>query len=653
MNSNTNKYTDLTKEQLLDIIERQEKDLKNPKKYGLFWDKEKIPEKVVTDCENNLPILKRVKGKEIKTNNNADNILIEGDNYHALQVLNYTHRGKIDVIYIDPPYNTGAKDWKYNNDYVDKEDGYRHSKWLNMMEKRLRLAKKMLTKNGVLVCAIDENELFNIGVLLRSEFSHLKYEVHPICVVHNPRGVQGKNFSYLNEYLLFVVPRGKQAIKNLKIDEENIKWSKFINWGTESLRTDAKNCFYSINIDKNTLEIIGFGEVCEADFHPKNNEIKADSIEIYPIDSESIERKWRYARQSVQDIRHLLKVVKNNSGFYDIQLGKNFKKVSTVWDDKKYDANENGSKLLRQILKVKNFDYPKSLYAVLDTIDITSKKDSTILDFFAGSGTTGHAVLELNKQDGGNRKFILCTNNENNICEEVTYPRVEKVINGYKFKGKNKTIIYEKKLTFSNLYKNIKRKTIESNEEYSNRKNNELAKNISSVYQEIDEIIEREKVKYDKVEKKFEDNTIKIIGIENTKDFKEGLGSNLKYFKTDFIKKTSNKDQLKINLTKKCTEMLCVKENIFNLNIKSNDYKLFVSNDKQAHLCIYYNFLEKSFGDFIKKISKLKGCKKVYIFALNNRIDKEEFKGIKDITFEAIPYKILEVYEQLVKLSKK
>ena len=157
-------YDDFTKEELIKLLHKQDEELAI-KKYGLTWDSEKEPEQVVLDCENNLPILKRIADKEIKTDNSDYNILIEGDNYHALTVLNYTHKEKIDVIYIDPPYNTGNKDFKYNDCYVDKEDGYRHSKWLNFMDKRLRLAHNLLKDEGVIFISIDDNEQANLKLL--------------------------------------------------------------------------------------------------------------------------------------------------------------------------------------------------------------------------------------------------------------------------------------------------------------------------------------------------------------------------------------------------------------------------------------------------------------------------------------------------------
>ncbi|MFH0805561.1 MAG: site-specific DNA-methyltransferase [Patescibacteria group bacterium] len=568
-----NKYKNLSKEELLRIINKQERELVS-KKYGLFWDSEREPEQVVLDCANNLPVLKRVKGKEIKTDDSEDNILIEGDNYHALTVLNYTHKGKIDVIYIDPPYNTGNKSWKYNNNYIEKDDGYYHSKWLNMMEKRLNVAKKLLKNTGVLICTIDENEHATLGLLLQKVFAG--YEVVCVSIIHNPGGIQGKNFSYTHEYAYFIIPSGEKRITQRKLEKDKIYISNLRNWGGESLRSDAKNCFYPIII-KNK-KIIGFGPVAKDDCHPKKPNEKKNNGEIYvwPIDSKMVERKWRYARQTVENILEKL-IIKENGGEKQIMIAKEFGTYKTVWVDKKYNADVYGTKLLSQIIDTK-FPFPKSLYAVEDCIKaiIHNKDDAIILDFFAGSGTTGHAVLKLNKEDKGKRKFILCTNNEDNngdgcgkIAENICYPRIEKVIKGYKKNGNGEKV--------------------------------------------------------------------------------EGLGGNLQYFKTSLVKKTNDKTQVKIDLTQKCVEMLCVKENIFNLEMKKEDFKIFSSNKKDKFLCVYFNFLENSFEDFLAEIQKLKGKKFIYMFSLENEIKKSLFNNIKNKEIKPIPQEILDIYEELVK----
>lgn len=432
-------YGEWSKDELIKEVEA----LKKQKTYGLVWEREKTKEifdyflnwdgdktkEVFPESQNKFPVLKEVKSKDISSDKSGKfNILIEGDNYHSLAVLNFTHNNSIDVIYIDPPYNTGARNWKYNNDYVDEDDAYRHSKWLSFMEKRLKLAKNLLKKDGVLICAIDENELWRLGCLLEEVFQ--AHEVHLITIVHNPKGVQGKNFSYTNEFAFFVIPKNQKVIGDRKLREDEIYWSNLRNWGSESLRTDARNCFYPI-IVKGT-EIVGFGDVTADIFHPKKQtEQVKDLFYIYPIDIQGVERKWRYARQSVESIKPFLKVKKSKDRI-EIEIGKDFGTVRTVWQDARYDASEYGTKLINSLVPKNEFDFPKSVYTVYDCIYpiIAERKDAMVLDFFAGSGTTGHAVLIQNKKDGGNRKFILCTNNENKISEDVCYPRVKAVIKG-------------------------------------------------------------------------------------------------------------------------------------------------------------------------------------------------------------------------------
>jgi adenine-specific DNA-methyltransferase len=336
----------------------------------------------------------------------------------------------IDVIYIDPPFNTGAKDWKYNNDFVDINDHWRHSKWLSMMEKRLKLARNLLKQNGVLICAIDDNEFHHLGCLLEEIFPG--WEIHCITIVHNPRGIQGSNFSYTHEYAYFVFRKGLKVIGTRKLREEEIYWSNLRNWGGESLRTDARNCFYPIIIKGN--KILGFGEVPLDNLHPrKQTEERGGKYYVWPIDITGVERKWRYARQSVESVKDLLRIKKSDDRI-EIEIGKPYGSVRTVWQNPKYDAAEYGTKLVHALVPNSSFDFPKSVYNTYDCLApiVSERKNAIILDYFAGSGTTGHAVMILNKEDGADRKFILCTNNENKIAEEVCYPRIKKVIEGHK-----------------------------------------------------------------------------------------------------------------------------------------------------------------------------------------------------------------------------
>jgi adenine-specific DNA-methyltransferase len=297
------------------------------------------------------------------------------------------------------------------------------------MSRRLTAAKKLLKNNGVLICAIDENEHARLGLLLERLFEG--YEIHCITIVHNPRGVQGRNFSYTHEYAYFVFRNNLQAIGHRQISEDEIDWRNLRDNGGESLRTDAKNCFYPIIVENE--KVIGFGDVVAQDTHPQKQTVPTGSqCYVYPIDKSGIERKWRYARQSVEEIKDLLRIRKTKSG-YEIELGKDFGTVRTVWQDSRYDANEYGTKIVHSLVPSAHFDFPKSIFNTYDCIApiLSERKNAIVLDYFAGSGTTGHAAMILNKKDDGNRQVILCTNNENNICTDVCHPRIKKVIEGH------------------------------------------------------------------------------------------------------------------------------------------------------------------------------------------------------------------------------
>ncbi len=376
------------------------------------------------------------KSKSKWTPSLDDHLIIHGDNLYALKALLPQYAGQVKCIYIDPPYNTGNENWVFNDNVtsplmrewlhktIDSDDLERHDKWLCMMWPRLHLLKELLSDDGVLICAIDHNEQENLGLLLKEIFPGR--DINCVTVIHNPRGIQGKNFSYTHEYAYFVLPVNQKVIGKKKIEQKDIVWRNLRDHGGEALRTDAKNCFYPIYVkDK---KIISFGNVLEKNKHPKDRVLKKKNnlFEIWPIDKGRIERKWRYARQSVESIKHLLRVTKNN----EIEIGKDFRTHRTVWTGTKYDSNEYGTKLLKSILPSCPFNFPKSFYNVYDCIHaiVASDKNAIILDSFAGSGTTAHAVLELNKEDNGNRKFILVECED--YAHKITSERVRRVIRG-------------------------------------------------------------------------------------------------------------------------------------------------------------------------------------------------------------------------------
>ncbi len=429
-----NKYTDWTKEELIKRVTALEK----RKKYGLVWDEEKTKEKFEADAEGKFPVLKEVKSKEIITDKTQiTHILIEGDNYHTLSVLNYTHEKKIDVIYIDPPYNTGNKTWKYNNDYVEKDDAYKHSKWLSFMHKRLKIAHRLLANDGFLICAIDDNEIYNVGLLLDEIFGE-KNRLGLVTVLHNPKGRnQAKFFSANSEFMLVYARNIDKA-----------------NFNSVALNEEVQSTFDQIDKDgKYRLEpFMRARTVWSRQRRPKNwypiyvskdlNHLTSNKIagyhEVFPITNNGKEMAWKNVKETFDQL---------NSGDYFVARNETDKiriyhkyreqqVLKNVWLDQKYQSEFHGTNLLKKILGKNIFEYPKSLYLLIDILKLTCKKDSIVLDYFAGSGTTGHAILELNKEDDGKRLFILSTNNENNIAEEVCYPRIKNVIKGYKNENK-------------------------------------------------------------------------------------------------------------------------------------------------------------------------------------------------------------------------
>lgn len=382
--------------------------------------------------------------------------LIEADNYHALQLLEYLYAGKVDCIYIDPPYNTGAKDWKYNNDYVDGVDQYRHSKWLSMMQKRLKIAKKLLSEDGVLITTIDDNELANLILLLKEVFPDRKHcDVH---IQHNPRGTQSDFFAVTHETAIFSVSKKSKIFRRIH-DSDDV--SSFRKWGNQSERSieERATTFYSVIVDNNSLEIVGFGDVLPLSSHPKANETADELVYVYPVDKNDIERKWRYSRENAEAVQPFLKAIRGRNGRIEIVIGRATENTKTIWTDGAYNAEIHGTKLVNKILN-RSFPFPKSLYAVKDCLwhIISGKPNALVLDFFAGSGTTLHAVNLLNAEDGGNRRCIIVTNNEVSVEETnslsnkgfhpgdeewerlgiaryVTWPRTVCSIEGHDIKG--------------------------------------------------------------------------------------------------------------------------------------------------------------------------------------------------------------------------
>jgi len=298
------------------------------------------------------------------------------------------------------------------------------------MENRVTLARKLLRNDGISITAIDEIENNKLGLLLDNIFTDFNGKAC-ISVIINPSGQQGKNFSTTNEYLYFYYHDIPQMLKKENRSDEDADVRNFMNGSKgesgDYLRSTGKNCFYPIYVSND--EIIGFGDVCNDDFHPGHaNLIRTDgTIEIYPIDSEGVERKWLFERATVEDIVDELTVQKNKkTNLFEIIRTKKEINYKTVWVNPLYSAKTYGTMLLNDMFGKKVFTFPKSIYAVKECIYMTTKDDSIVLDYFAGSGTTAHAVINLNREDSGTRKYILVEMGE--YFDTVTKPRIQKVI---------------------------------------------------------------------------------------------------------------------------------------------------------------------------------------------------------------------------------
>lgn len=421
-------------------------------------------------------------------------IVINAENFHALETLLFSHRGTIDCVYIDPPYNNGRKDWKYNNDYVESDDLYRHSKWLAMMERRLLLAKELMNPaDSVLIVTIDENEFQRLGLLLEQVFP--ESNISMVSSIINPAGA-GRNadFSRTDEYIYFV-RLGEARILPEQRDEESrpVTWDTFRRSDVASARGTAKGGpaqFYPIYVNLETHRIEEIGEPLPSDVPREEAPERAGCVAVFPVRPDGTEMNWGItvepARKRLES--GYLRVGKYTAGapqpyaisyltagiIEDIRNGRikiagraadgsviasyvtgRLVMPTTAWNKPSHDAQRCGTEMLKALMPDRRFPFPKALYAVEDCLRhvLAEKRAATVVDFFSGSGTTLHAVLRLNKQDGGRRHSIVVTNNEVaageqkslrergirpgdpeweqwGICEYITKPRIEAAITG-------------------------------------------------------------------------------------------------------------------------------------------------------------------------------------------------------------------------------
>lgn len=445
----------------------------NAKKYGLVW--EQHEESVDLQMRDNIPVFTEIPEREISTNpNGAYNFLLEGDNLHSLRLLEKTHARKIDLIYIDPPYNTQNKDFIYDDKKIDCTDGYQHSKWLSFMEERLLIARKLLSEKGVMAISIGHQEVNNLMLLCQELFT--MKTVVCVTVQTSSGNAVANGFTYTQEYIVFITPLAFEP--NELEDEKKVYTTPYHGMNLSGFnQTQRPNQVYPIFVDR-FGQIVGCGKSLQerindgsyigkkSDFVYDYDNCPPNTVAIWPVTQRGDSCVWRLVPEKLMSNwkKGYIKVVPNMKGknkytiqylsggiIEQIENGRltvakpnaycptlevvDFKtaasSIPTIWTDKKY-LTASGSRDIKQIFGHKlNFPFPKPVALIKDIIRRSIDTDAIILDFFAGSGTTAQAVMEQNQRDGGHRRFILCTNNENNICEEITYERIRRVINGY------------------------------------------------------------------------------------------------------------------------------------------------------------------------------------------------------------------------------
>lgn len=422
--------------------------LLHTKKYGLVW--EEHAEIVEEEMKTKIPVFVEDAGRKIVGNPDSEdyNFLLEGDNLHSLHLLEKTHSGKIDVIYIDPPYNTGNKDFIYNDKIVDKTDGYSHSKWLSFMSKRLEIARNLLSDKGVIFISIDDNEQAQLKLLCDEIFGEINF-LTQFIIENNPKGRKNSKFSSVtseyciayskNSELAYFVENIPKASSDMRLDDEGnyvhssgrrvIVGQNNFNKIVSNFLSDKHYSFYFRKQDRS------YKFIKEDSIDNVDNVLLNQGFIRYISYRNGVFVENTYTQRKLEELLQNYALDFTDDKIYE----KNFRstiRIKNLLINRKYEAIVDNKKqefeidlkttsAKQQLAKIfggkSPFDYPKNIGLIKLLLTLNDSKDMTVLDFFAGSGTTGHAVTQLNKEDGGNRKYILCTNNENRIAEEVTY----------------------------------------------------------------------------------------------------------------------------------------------------------------------------------------------------------------------------------------
>ena len=389
------------------------------KKYGLVW--EQHEERVDVEMQTKVPVFTEVADREIASDEESPyNFLLEGDNLHSLKLLEKTHKGKIDVIYIDPPYNTGGRDFIYDDSFVDSLDSFKHSKWCSFISERLILAQKVLSDRGLIFISIDDNEYANLKLLCDSIFGESNFVT--TCVWQKIHSIKNdaKYLSVNHDYVLIYAKR---------IENINIHLLK---------RTDEMNARYK-NPDNDPRGAWQSGDLVANETRTNGNyDVVGPTGKVFNVPDG---KHWVYSEDNMKELIADKRIWFGKDGTYFARKKRFLSEVQdgrtpdTWWKNEEVGHNQEGARDLKKVLGSISFNNPKPIRLIKRVLEIASYDNSTVLDFFAGSGTTAQSVIEYNKENNKNISFILCTNNENGICEEVTYNRIKTVISGKRIDG--------------------------------------------------------------------------------------------------------------------------------------------------------------------------------------------------------------------------
>lgn len=545
----------------------------NAKKYGLVW--EQHEETVDVKMRDNIPVFTERTDKEITANvGEKYNFLLEGDNLHSLRLLEKTHTGKIDVIYIDPPYNRGKDDFVYDDNYVGTEDAFKHSKWLSFMEKRLCIAYDLLSEDGLLFVSIDDNEQAALKNLIDDIFSEGNFIIAMPRITKKSGKTTG-SFSKNHDYVLVYTKQNKDIF----VMEEHCDPAFFYEdeWvasrGKYKLNQtlDYDSLSYSVSLDYPlTVEGETFypgGDIDAWKERQNGNHRRADwtwrwNPKLFKFGYDNgfvvIKRKNDGSARIYTKTYLNARIQKDGKGDYYIEYTKRTKPLSSIGLIDNMYSNDNAKKDLALFGLSDDFDYSKPVELIKRLLKNHYNKNAIVLDFFAGSGTTAQAVLELNVEDSGKRRFILCTNNQNKICEQVTYIRCKGVITAYDYNKSERTMLLERKIKISDFGKK------------------DIPEEIKAIKEEYVEA-------YDKFATEIDGGYIYVYGV-TVFDKMHGIPANLKYYRTEFVPKDT--DDVSEALLSHIAEMIQLEHGV---KVDGNNYIMVMSDDEADVLEQHWN----------------------------------------------------------------